>query len=128
MVCIPNRYRVKPETVDYLKKHILISCFQMGENFCIMYPNNSTSVIIGQTLVSDMRNLTFFIPEGTHQQAAFTCYEEVKIASAGLAVTVTKINDCKKLNDFSYLIFPCLDVDSRKTKRQLATMCKILFK
>ena len=95
---------------------------------CILFPNNSTSVILGQNLVSDLADLSFFIPDGApHQQAAFTCYDEVKIASAGLDVKVTKIDQYSHLKDFDYLIFPCLDINPRKSSKQFVDMNGNLF-
>ena len=71
-------------------------CFQMS-NICIVLPNNSTSVILGEHLVSELNHVTFFVPEdGPHELAAFTCYEEVKICSAGLNSSVTKIRNVFK--------------------------------
>ena len=102
----------------------------MSENIrhCIMFPNSSTSVFLGQTLVSDLGYVSYFIPEGTHEQAAFTCYEEVLIAAAGIEVSVTKIDDFKELEAFAFIIFPSLDVNHRKTRKEFGNMCKNLFK
>ena len=102
----------------------------MSENVkhCIMFPNNSTSVFLGQTLVSDLGNVCFFIPDGTHEQAAFTCYEEILIAAAGIPVSVTKTEDYKELESFAFVIFPSLDVNHRKTRKEFGNMCKNLFK
>ena len=93
-----------------------------------MFPNNSTSVILGQALVSDLCNVAFFIPEGgTHEQAAFTCYEEVKLASVNLNVSVTRIREIKDMVKFSFIIFPCLDVNPRKSRHEFGNMCGNLF-
>ena len=103
--------------------------FQMSyENCCIMFPNNSTSLILGQSLVSDMCPVDFFIPEGTHEQAAFTCYEEVKLISKPLGVSVNKISDYKQLALYSYIIFPCINVNPRKSTREFGNMLRNLFK
>ena len=94
-----------------------------------MFPNNSTSVMLGQSLVSDLCDVAFFIPEeGNHEQAAFTCYEEVKLASMALDVSVTKIKDIKQLVNFSYIIFPRLDVNPRKSRLEYSSMCQNLFR
>ena len=79
-------------------------CFQMS-NICIVLPNNSTSVILGEHLVSELNHVTFFVPEdGPHELAAFTCYEEVKICSAGLNSRFTKIrNVFKEKNLYNFL-------------------------
>jgi hypothetical protein len=101
----------------------------MGEkNVCVMYPNSHTSVILGQTVISELANLAYFIPDGTHEQAAFTCYEEVKLASAGMGVSVTKITGYEDLASYDYLIFPNLDVNQRKSRKDFATMCRNLFR
>ena len=73
-------------------------CFQMS-NICIVFPNNSTSVILGEYLVSELNHVTFFVPEdGPHELAACTCYEEVKICSAGLSSKVQKTRNVFKRN------------------------------
>ena len=95
---------------------------------CIMFPNNSTSIFLGQTLISDLANVSFFIPEGIHEQAAFTCYEEVKLSGIGLDVSVTKITKYQDLAVFDYLVFPRIDVNPRKTRKEFITMCRNLFK
>ena len=101
---------------------------ELNVNHCIMFPNNSTSVFLGQTLVSDLGNVAYFIPEGTHEQAAFTCYEEVFIAAAGIQVSVAKKDDYKELESFAFIIFPSLDVDHHKSRKEFGIMCKNLFK
>ena len=59
---------------------------------CIMYPNNSTSVILGHHLASELHHVAYFVPEqGPHQAAAFTCVDEVMIASSGLDTTAKKL-------------------------------------
>lgn len=98
-------------------------------NICIMFPNNSTSVILGHFLVSDLNNVSFFIPEtGPHEMASFSCIDEVRIAAAGLDSTVDKISDYSKLDKFDYVIFPLLDLDPRRPRNFYATMLKNLFK
>jgi len=80
-------------------------CFQMS-NICIVLPNNSTSVILGEYLVSELNHVTFFVPEdGPHELAAFTCYEEVKICSAGLSSQVRKTRNVFNRNMNVYLFF-----------------------
>ena len=59
--------------------------------------------MLGQSLVADLVNVTFCIPSGPHEQAAFTCYEEVKIASTGMDVSVNKINDYDRMMEFDLL-------------------------
>ena len=98
------------------------------KSICIMFPNNSTSVMIGQFLVSELQNVGFFITEGTHEQAAFTCYEEVKLASAGLDCTVSKLKEYSDISKFDFVIFPCLDVKPRNSRKEFAGMCRNLFK
>ena len=95
---------------------------------CIMFPNNSTSVILGQSTVSDLHPTAFFIPgKGCHEQAAFTCYQEIMIVSKALGVTVTKISDYKQLRGYHYIIFPNLDVNPRKPRDEFGSMCRNLF-
>ena len=41
---------------------------------CIMYSNNSTSVVLGHYLASELHHVAYYIPEqGPHELAAFTC-------------------------------------------------------
>ena len=97
-------------------------------NVCIMFPNNSTAVILGQSTVSDLHPTAFFIPEkGSHEQAAFTCYQEILIVSKALGVTVTKISDYKDLIGYHYIIFPNLDVNPRKPRVDFGNMCHNMF-
>ena len=97
--------------------------------YCIMFPNNSTAVMMGQSLTADLGHVAYFIPDGTHEQAAFTCYQEVMLASMGLEnVTVTRVSDYNKMTEYQYIIFPCLDVNHRKSRAEFGTMCSNLFK
>ena len=67
-------------------------------NICIVLPNNSTSVFLGQHLVSELNNVSFFVPsDGPHEAAASTCYEEVKICAAGLSAHVKKFRNAFKM-------------------------------
>ena len=96
---------------------------------CIMYPNNSTSVMLGHYLASELHHVAYYVPEqGPHELAAFTCVEEVKIASAGLDTTVVKLTSCKSLSTYDYDVFPLLDVDPEKPRQSFASMCRNLFK
>ena len=103
-----------------------------NKNCCVMFPNSSTSVMLGQSLVSDLCNVSYFIPEGTHEQAASTCYEEVllnsSVASNRGGVSVKKIRDYKELINYDYIVFPNLDVNPRKTRKEYGNMCHNLFK
>ena len=96
--------------------------------YCIMFPNNSTAVMMGQSLTADLGHVAYYIPEGTHEQAAFTCYEEVKLASVNLNVSVTRIREIKDMVKFSFIIFPCLDVNPRKSRQEFGNMCGNLFR
>ena len=98
------------------------------KNVCVMFPNNATSVHLGQNLISELANVAFFIPEGIHQQAATTCYEEVKIAAFGIDVSVEKVEDYGALNPFDFFIFPFLDVNTRKSRVAFSSMCRNLFR
>ena len=66
-------------------------------NICIVLPNNSTSVFLGQHLVSELNHVSFFVPnDGPHEAAASTFYEEVKICAAGLSANVKKFRNAFK--------------------------------
>ena len=102
----------------------------MSENsyVVIMYPNSSTSVLLGKQITSDMANLSLFIPGDCHEQAAHTCLEEVKIESAGLDVKVEKISSVDEMAQFDYVLFPSLYVNPRKPYATFAAMCRNLFR
>ena len=94
-----------------------------------MFPNNSVSLMVGQTVVSDLANLGYFIPEGIHEQAANTCYEELKIACSVMDdVKVDKIDAFPNIEPYNYVIFPSLDVHPRKSRLEFSVMCKNLFR
>ena len=95
---------------------------------CIMFPNNSTSVQLANNVMSDMANIAFFIPEGVHEQAAFTAYEEVRLNSIGIDIMVEKVNDYEAVVAYDYVIFPLLDVNPRKSRQAYGSMCRNLFK
>ena len=65
-------------------------------NVVIMYPNSSTSVALGKRIVAEMANVAYYIPSALHEQASQTCYEEVKVDSARLAVSVDKITSLRE--------------------------------
>ena len=95
---------------------------------CIMFPNNSTSVFLGQSVTSELSNLAYFIPEGFIEQAAYTTVNEVKLASVGLDCKVVKINSVDLMEEFDYVIFPSLNVNPRKSSTEFSVMCGNLFK
>ena len=97
-------------------------------NVLIMYPNSSTSVMLGRQITSEMANLSFFIPGDCHEQAAHTCLEEVKIESAQLGVKVEKISSVDEIDQFDYILFPSLYVNPRKPYATFAAMCRNLFR
>ena len=92
-----------------------------------MFPNNSTSVILGQSIVSEEANLAFFIPDGIHNEADFTSFEELKLNSISMDVTVEKISQLKYLFKYDFIIFPYLNVSPKKSRADFATMCNNLF-
>ena len=94
----------------------------------LMFPNNSVSVMVGQTVISELANLGYFIPDGVHEQAASTYLDELKLASAGLDVTVEKVTTFEAIEKFQYVVFPSLDIHPRKTRLEYSVMCRNLFK
>ena len=97
-------------------------------NVCLMFPNNSTSVHLAQHLTSEMANIAFFIPEGIHEQAAFTSYEEAKIAAFGIDVIIRKVDAYRQLDSFDTIFFPFLDVNPQKSRSAFSSMCQNLFR
>ena len=103
---------------------------KMGEktNVVIMFPNSSTAVLLGKTVTSELANLAFFVPGDIHERAANTCYEEVKMQCAGLDVTVEKVATLQSMSTMDYIIFPSLDVNTRKSRADFSVMCRNLFR
>ena len=96
-------------------------------NIIIMFPNNSTSVLLGKSFIGEVEKLSFFIPEGVHEQGAGTCLLDVMIAASGLDVVVDK-TDNYNLENFNFVVFPSLDVQPKKSRVDFAAMCKNLFR
>ena len=125
-------YKVFDTNLPISHAHITLNIFQsrrMSESFeksnvVIMFPNSSTSVLLGKQITSDMANLSFYIPGDCHEQAAHTCLEEVKIESAGLGVQVEKMSSLDKMDTFDYVLFPSLYVNPRKSYADFAAMCR----
>ena len=96
--------------------------------FVIMFPNNSTACQLGKRITCELGNLTFYIPGDIHEQAAQTCFEEVKIECANMTVNVNKISNVRTMESYDYVIFPNLYVNHTKPYSTFSRLCKNLFR
>ena len=92
-----------------------------------MFPNSSTSLLLGKSLIGEVEKLSFFIPEGVHEQGAGTTCVDVMIAAAGLNIVVDKTHNYN-LENYNYVVFPSIDVQGKKSRVDFASMCKNLFR
>ena len=93
-----------------------------------MFPNNTVALIIGQLAMNDQANVGLFIPEGFHEQAAGTVLQELHLAGAELGGTVERLQKFPELEKYGIVVFPCLDVHPRKTRKDFSNMCRNLFR
>ena len=94
----------------------------------IMYPNSQTSCMLGRYLVSELANVSFYVPSEVHEQCLHTIIEEVQIESFGLKnVSVSTVADLEGLNNYDFVIFPYLNLLASKSTDKFALMCANLF-
>lgn len=94
----------------------------------IMYPSNSTVLVLARRLISNEHNITFYSPQEVHKRLAHTIPADLEIAAMGLGVLVKEVEDLKSLKEVDFLIFPTLDLDHLEKREDYAKMCLDLFR
>ena len=94
---------------------------------CLMYPNSSTSLILGRRLLREDHNLTIYVPKDVHRRMAHTIPSDLEISCIGLAVTVKEVADLSGLASMDYVIFPSIDVLPDKNRAEFAEIMGKLF-
>ena len=96
-------------------------------NSVIMFPTNSTSLILGRRLISAGHDLAFFCPDDVHLRQASTIPAELKIAAIGLRTTV-KMVAVESLSSMDLVIFPTLDVLPHNERPVFGEILRDLFR
>ena len=100
----------------------------MPANAMLMYPCNSTSLILGRKLLRFEMNVHLFCPSEVHKTGAGSIAADLKIAALGLGVKVAMHEDVKFMENMDYLVFPLLDVLPDLPRSEFALMVQTLFK
>ena len=93
-----------------------------------MFPNSSTSLILGRSLLREDINVSLHCPEDVHSRMAHTIPLDLEYASCGLAVNVRTLDTLVSLEDMDFVIFPTLDVLPDKRRADFASTLKDLFR
>ena len=94
----------------------------------IMYPANSTVIMLGRRLLSNEHNISFYSPLDVHKRLAHTIPVDLEIAAMGLGVLVNQVEDLKSLKEVDFLIYPTLDLDPLEKREDYAKTCLDLFR
>ena len=94
---------------------------------CIMYPSNSTSLILGTSLFREDHNVYLYCPRDIHARMAHTIPLDLDIASFGLASEVHSIDTLDLLVEMDFVVFPTLDVLPNRKRSEFASTLKDLF-
>ena len=97
-------------------------------NIMIMYPTNSTSLVLGRRLMTAGHNLSFYCPSQCNLRQAGTIPADLRIASFGLGTTVQTSVDVQLFPDVDFVIFPTLDVLPHNDRASFGRMCEDLFR
>ena len=102
--------------------------FQMPFHTMIMYPTNSTALVLGRRLISNDHNISFYSPLDVHKRLAHTSPVDLEIAAMGMGVAINQVEDLKSLKEVDFLIYPTLDLDHLEKREDYAKMCLDLFR
>ena len=97
-------------------------------NSCIMYPNNTTSLILGRSLLREEHDIYLHCPSEATKRLAHTYPLELKIASLGLDMTVHEVDTLEELQNMDFIIFPTLDVLPDKKRADFANKLRQIFR
>ena len=92
----------------------------MPQNICIMYPNNSTSLILGRRLLREDVDLYLFTPKDFHQRMTDTIHCDLEIAALGLTKEVQDLASLEELETMDFILFPSFDVMPDKKRSEFA--------
>ena len=95
---------------------------------CIMFPNNSTSLILVRSLLREDLHISLYCPEDVHMRMAHTIPLDLEFASTGLDVNVRTVDTLDHLEDMDFVVFPALDVLPEKKRSEFAGTLKELFR
>ena len=93
-----------------------------------MYPNNYTSVMLARDIASQGVDVSFYIPEGVHEQVLPTIVDEISLDSVSLEIEVKRLSELSSAHEFKYIFFLFLNIKAEKNADKFATMCRNLFR
>lgn len=102
---------------DFLKKKTMI-----------MFPTNSTALILGRSLISADHNLSLYCPNNTHLRQAGTTPTDLKIAALGLGLTVDVVSSLETADQMDMIIIVTLDLMPFDKRSDYADMCRKIFR
>ena len=93
----------------------------------LMFPYNSTAVMLGRQLLSNDHDLSLFCPSELHRRQALTTPFELGVIARGLGRSSRVVENLDTLDSADFIIFPTLDVDHAEKREIFAMMIKDLF-
>ena len=97
-------------------------------NIMIMFPTNSTSLVLGRRLITAGHNLSFYCPTRCNVLQAGTIPTDLKIAALGLDTSVQTEATVDNFPAVDLVIFPTLDVLPHNDRAGFGNMCEDLFR
>ena len=85
-----------------------------------MYPNSSTSLILGRRLLREDVDLYLFTPKDVHRRMADTIPCDLEIAALGLTNQVQDLASLEELETMDFILFPSFDVLPDKKRSDFA--------
>ena len=85
-----------------------------------MYPNSSTSLILGRRLLREDVDLYLFTPKDVHRRMADTIPCDLEIAALGLTNKVQDLASLEELETMYFIPFPSFDVLPDKKRSEFA--------
>ena len=93
-----------------------------------MFPNSSTSLILGLSMLREDMNLSLYCPGDVHVRMAHSIPLDLELASINLDVDVRLVDTLDHLSNMDYVVFPSLDVLPDKRRADFASSLKDLFR
>ena len=91
----------------------------------IMFPCNSTSLILGKMFKGDV---IFYCPEEIHRSMAGTIPDELIVECFKLSKEISVVRNLDQLQEIDYLAFPFLDMLPYKERSFYAAICRNIFR
>ena len=100
----------------------------MAYKTVIMFPLNSTALIVGRDLINADHEVSLYSPDDVHKKLAHTIPADLEIEVLGKTGSVKQVETLEEFPSINHIIFPTLDVDPSESRSDFASLCKDLFR